>query len=598
MNDATEFESSLAGAIDFFQNLHRKLGALEADSGTQYDRLHAVATTVATLEQDRQQIRQSLATLASDLRAQSVVLRQELNTLEQRIVPVARIEPLEEQLERHQTQLGLMERTARTGQERLEQFAVQVEAQCQRLFQFETALETRDRNSQSILHGLTELRTELEQHTQALDTLNQAVESGESARMRLETRQNRLDELAEFSIAARQELQKQQERLKHLEILMGKVSADTNSTRQVLNALQTDLTTQSDTLRELDQNWHESLAACQTHLSQLQTILTRSGPEAQSSTGDSNPSFSGARIELAPLRETLASQARALADLREVTQQQFADLNTQIENQRLESQDASERIGRIQQDIQRYQAEQSSPAPAIEYPVPLPETSAPETGQLRQDLDTLQEMVTALATRLIGQAQTFGDYFEQFRGLNADIRDLQQQFGKLESPPRQLSALERGLAVQEQELILLKDAIRQIQAESPSSEVDLRQTGHDSRIAGLEARLGEQSEHLTGLTATIETIQTEVRVTQEKVVTLATNVVEWIQEFQHQLAASETTQSERLQGVDQELVRLRATLETLETQRKSRRWFSMPATFSILVLAVGTALLVILAQAI
>ena len=128
--------------------------------------------------------------------------------------------------------------------------------------------------------------------------------------------------------------------------------------------------------------------------------------------------------------------------------------------------------------------------------------------------------------------------------------------------------------------------------------MDLRQTGHDSRIAGLETRLGEQSEHLTGLTATIETIQTEVRVTQEKVVTLATNVVEWIQEFQHQLAASETTQNERLQGVDQELVRLRATLETLETQRKSRRWFSMPATFSILVLAVGTALLVILAQAI
>ncbi|MDS4021314.1 MAG: hypothetical protein RKR03_12515 [Candidatus Competibacter sp.] len=598
MNDPTEFESSLAGAIDFFQNLRRKLGALEADSGAQYDRLHAVATTVATLEQDRQQIRQSLATLAGDLRAQSIVLRQELNTLEQRIVPVARIEPLEEQLENHQTQLGLMERTARTGQERLEQFAAQVEAHYQRLLQFETALETRDRDSQSILHGLTELRTELEQHTQALDTLSQAVESGESARMRLETRQNRLDELAELSIAARQELQKQQERLKHLEILMGKVSADTNSTRQVLNVLQTDLTTQSDTLRELDQNWRESLAACQTHPSQPQILLTGFGLEAQAPTDDSSASLSGARIELAPLRETLASQARALADLREVTRQQFADLSTRIENQRLEYQDASERIGHLQQDIQRYQAEQSSPAPAIEHPAPFPETSTPEARQLRQDLDTLQEMVTALATRLIGQAQTFGDYFEQFRGLNADIRDLQQQFGKLESPPRQLSALERGLAVQEQELILLKDAIRQIQADSPSFEADLRQAGHDSRIAELETRLGERSEHLTGLTTTIETIQTEVRVTQEKVVTLATNVVEWIQEFQHQLAASETTQNERLQGVDQELVRLRATLETLETQRKSRRWFSMPATFSILVLAVGTALLVILAQAI
>ncbi len=29
MNDATEFESSLAGTIDFFQNLRRKVGVLE-----------------------------------------------------------------------------------------------------------------------------------------------------------------------------------------------------------------------------------------------------------------------------------------------------------------------------------------------------------------------------------------------------------------------------------------------------------------------------------------------------------------------------------------------------------------------------------------
>ena len=53
----------------------------------------------------------------------------------------------------------------------------------------------------------------------------------------------------------RQDLQKQQERLKHLEILMGKVSADTNSIRQILDVLQTNLTNQSDLLRVLNQNW-------------------------------------------------------------------------------------------------------------------------------------------------------------------------------------------------------------------------------------------------------------------------------------------------------------------------------------------------------
>jgi hypothetical protein len=80
--------------------------------------------------------------------------------------------------------------------------------------------------------------------------------------------------------------------------------------------------------------------------------------------------------------------------------------------------------------------------------------------------------------------------------------------------------------------------------------------------------------------------------------TLATDVVAWIQEFQNQLTTRETTEGERLQAIDQEVARLRTTLETLETQRKSRRWFNMPASFSVLVFAAGAASLLVLARAI
>ena len=46
------------------------------------------------------------------------------------------------------------------------------------------------------------------------------------------------------------------------------------------------------------------------------------------------------------------------------------------------------------------------------------------------------------------------------------------------------------------------------------------------------------------------------------------------------MVATENTQSERLQDVEQKLIHLQAALETMEGQRKSRKWFNMPASFT------------------
>ena len=55
-----------------------------------------------------------------------------------------------------------------------------------------------------------------------------------------------------------------------------RLSADTSSTRQILNVLQADLATQSDALRELDQTWREGLASYQDRLSELERIAAES----------------------------------------------------------------------------------------------------------------------------------------------------------------------------------------------------------------------------------------------------------------------------------------------------------------------------------
>jgi hypothetical protein len=92
----------------------------------------------------------------------------------------------------------------------------------------------------------------------------------------------------------------------------------------------------------------------------------------------------------------------------------------------------------------------------------------------------------------------------------------------------------------------------------------------------------------------IDAIRADAKNTQTKVITMAGNVMKRIFEFQNQLTATETAHATRLQEAEQKLIQLQAALETLETQHRPRRWFSMPAIFTHLTLTVGAAFLAVL----
>ncbi|HRD50976.1 MAG TPA: hypothetical protein PL166_15455, partial [Candidatus Contendobacter sp.] len=377
MNDATELESSLDGAIGFFQNLRRKLGTLEAETSAQQDRLYAIAASVATLQQDWQADHQSLAGLAGDSHAQAgqlaeliagfqqdqqhlqqtlatlaADLRQEWQAaLEQRAAPTAQIEALEQQISgqaremhslllsiqalshdarttrdgvkalesqigQHDSHLEQLAHTVKSNQERLEQLGASAETQSQCLQRLESALDTlsqaTETGAEAVREQIEEQQTRFDDLTGSLATVWQDAQTlQETVREQFEEQQARFDDLTgslatlwqdaqtlqeevgrlsgEFEAQRhagvdagqiRQDLQKQQERLKHLETLMGKVSADTNSTRQILNVLQTDLTNQSDLLRELDQNWRDTLAAVQDHPGSAATLIAAPPPPA------------------------------------------------------------------------------------------------------------------------------------------------------------------------------------------------------------------------------------------------------------------------------------------------------------------------------
>ena len=892
MNDATEFESSLAGTIDFFQNLRRKLGVLEAEAGAQHELLRTVAASVASFQHDRQadrqtlaalagnfetqtaqlvklqtdvrllgeelaqvetlagglrqdqeQARQTLATLVEDVRTQGTTLRQELESdLEHRIVPIARVAALEEQL------------TARAGEMDGLLAAFQTSNQEARTVQSRmTALESRfeqiDRNARSITGTLTDLSAAVERHERTRDVLDRLVEASEAIEPQLQMQRTRLDELAESSTEVRQDLQevrrdfsrltgelesqrqtlaetgqtrqdlqKQQDRLKYLETLVTKVSADTSSTRQILNVLQSDLAVQSDTLRELDQTWREGLTAYQDRLTLLESTVAESALHARSPSQEPSPaasaqespfldaaeespfldtaeespflepqqespflepqqespflepqqespflepqqespflvavndqadetpptmpaiererfdelaaslasareeqqelrgelaaSLASAREEqqelrlelttvqntlatqydyltnlrdiladqlasqqqrlgeleaglatlrqapsgaadsdLQPLKEALATQqgtleqlrhavehqlhdqrqrleeieaalgnlsqapapapeadlqplhdafaehAGTMNHLRENTQQQFGALTATLDKQQLELQEVVERIDLIQRDIERIQRQPTAPEPLAERRHGLDADDA-YAQELRQHLETLQDSVTLLETRLTGQAQAFSSNFEQFQGLNTDIQDLQQQVANLESSPR-LDTLEQGLAGQERDIAQLADSLQQIKLDSQQIGEAIRQDGRDSAIAELEEKLNAQQEQLSGISATVDAMRADAKATQEKVLTMAANVAQRIHEFQNQLMAAKTAQGEQLQEVEQKLIMLQAAVETMETHRKPRRWFSMPATFTTIAFTVGAAFLAVLAQ--
>ncbi len=156
-----------------------------------------------------------------------------------------------------------------------------------------------------------------------------------------------------------------------------------------------------------------------------------------------------------------------------------------------------------------------------------------------------------------------------------------------------MTALEQNLADQEQDVAQLKDALQQIQTDAQQLFEATLQQGGVPQVIDLEARLVGQSEQLNALNAILETVCADAKATQDKVVTMASNVAKRMHEFQNQMTTIETTQGERLQELEQKIIWLQAALETAENQRKSRRWFSMPASFTIVVLTVGATLLAI-----
>ena len=665
-NDANEFDSSLDGAIGFFQNLRRKLGTLEQDASVQHDRLHAIAASIAHLEQGRQidqqtfaalaghleaqtaqltelradgrlldeqldaiealvacfqqtqeQLRHQLATLAGDWQAQQADLRQDLEaTLEQRASAeqVAALETQlarqaedlrnllasaqilsqdtrvirdrsaghESRLEQHHGQIGQLETAVRTSQAQLGQFNNLAETQYQHLHRLESALGAIDQNVRSFGQVADSLKTTLDRHDHALDTLYQAVETHETAQRQWREQQGRLDEFADALDArcqesqtlqqglaqvrdefetqhqtlhearqTRQDVQKQQDRLKHLETLTSKLSADTNSTRQILNILQSDLITQSDTLRELDEHWQATLEAYQSTALPSETSAQSPVPPDSSPDAVPNQSPTATIIEAEELNELKAGIAavqesgqdlrQSLSDVQHVLTQQderFIELQNALQDQ------LNTQQGRIDHWETALAPLRDAPAgtDAAAEIAPLRDTLAAQADALHDLRETAQQH-TATLTQALELQQ--GDV----RETAATVEDLQQEVGEL----RQILTRLEATADQQQ--------------------------------------LGTQFAQLNDA---IDAIRTDAKNTQAKVITMAGNVMKRIFEFQNQLTATETAHATRLQEAEQKLIQLQAALETLETQRRPRRWFSVPAMFTHLTLTVGTAFLAVL----
>ncbi|MCC9002940.1 MAG: hypothetical protein LM549_10015, partial [Candidatus Competibacter sp.] len=843
MNDATELESSLAGTIDFFQNMRRKLGALEAETGAQHELLRTVVTSVASFQQDRQADRQTLATLTGNVETQTAQLARlqtDIRLLDEQLDQVeALVSGLQQDRQQAQQTLAtlatdLQTQTAGNAREidglvaSLQTSDQEIKAVRERVTALESRLESLDQTAQSITGTLADLSATIERQEQEQISLGQAVEANNAIGSQLQTQQTRLDELADSSstlhqelqtvrqgfshllteletqrhalaetVQTRQELQKHQDRQKYLETLINKVSADTSSTRQILNVLQSDLAIQSDTLRELDQTWREGLTTYQERLSHLENTIAGSGSHASIGLASSpstalsfqEPPLSAPvqpespfldaqpespfldaqpespfldaqpespfldavtekateipltelpieqeridelttalaaareeqvglrnelttalattceeqqelRLELTAVQETLSTQHEFLTNLRDIlaqqlqmqqqrlgelestldtlrqtpaeaaeidllplqdaltnhagildrlqksveqqlqaqhqrlddlesalsnlsqvptpaleiadlqplhsglaeqaetleqlqwnTQQQFGTLTTTIDNQRAGLQEITDRIGNLQYEIEQIQQQTLVGSAADQHArAELDDTQAQES---RQDLEALQEAVTTLETRLTGQAQAFSSNFEQFQGLSTDLQALQQHIENLESS-RRLGIVEQVLAAQGQTVAQLTDDLQQIKQDSQQLAEIAQNDTQGPKIAELTEQLDRQQEQLTDLSAVMDTIRTDSKATQEKVLNMAANVAQRIHEFQNQLLAAKTAQGEQLQDLEQKLILLQAAVETMETQRKPRRWFSMPATFTTIAFTVGAAFL-------
>jgi|GEM_PF-1777676 len=624
MNDATELEPSLAGAIDFFQNLHRKMRVLETDTSTWHGQLRTLSDTLTTLDQDRQSDRQTLITLSGDLRTQetrltqlqtdsqaldkqlttvetlvarfqeeqqearqalaalSNDLRQELQSMLTQAEPAERMSALEtrvasqtrEQLsllgalqtleksagtlqsrmtaldfriEQHQEQFGALEKADRNHQQHLKEFSSIVEAQHKRLLQLEIMLENLDQGAQSTMQLLNALKTDLKRHDQALASLDQITEASETATRQLQDQQSRLDQLTESSSAARkeitflktcfeeqrqgladaarirQELQKQQERVKHLETLVGKVSADTNSTRQILNVLQTDLTTQNDTLRELDQNWRESLSSYHDRLNQLEGAVSSPMAPAEAlpleSTGKASApalmeparfealeqalagtheQYEGLRAHLDELRQTLTTQGETLNETQELAWSQIQDLQ--------------ERLSEAEATLDSLHAA----------------SAAEPTG----DAET-ETALNSLRQDLTAQAETLNETQElawsQIQNLQERLSEAEATLDQIGQAPAETQAgldLEAVLAPLRQELSTHADAFNALR--------DVTQQQFVAINDALEIRQ-QESREIAGQVGQLQTV------TLEELRHAGQAQIQQIQALQHRLDATEAT---------------------------------------------------------
>ncbi|HRF42945.1 MAG TPA: hypothetical protein PLD30_01730, partial [Candidatus Competibacteraceae bacterium] len=360
-------------------------------------------------------------------------------------------------------------------------------------------------------------------------------------------------------------------------------------TETALNQLRQDLSAQAGTLDETQQLAWSQIQDLQQRLSEAEAALDslHTAPAAEPSTR------ADTEAALDQLRHDLSAQAGTLSQLQDTTQQQVADLSATLESRQQASLEIAGQLDNLQQEIQKIQQQPASDTTLVEQRLETVETYS---QKLQEDLESFQDTVTALESRLSSQSQAFSGNFEQFRSLNTEIHALQQKIAQM-GPPQQLGDIEQELITHQQDIAQLREAVEQIQADSQQREEMIQQGGAESPFAEITARLDEQQEQMNKLAATVETVRVDAKSTQETVVTMATNVAKRIHEIQNLLIATETTQGERLQDVEQKLIWLQAAFETMENQKtKPRRWFSMPASLTSILLTVGASSVALLAE--
>jgi len=387
-----------------------------------------------------------------------------------------------------------------------------------------------------------------------------------------------------------QQWQSQQAQLNQLEAALAELqnvpASESAATAADLTTVQDALTTQAHSLSDLQQSLQQQWQSQQAQLNQLEAALA----ELQNAPA---PEANNVATDVAEVHETLVIQTSAINDLREVTQRRFGVL----ENRQLDLQHTVESLSEWHQAIDDVRQQLAQLDSAItQQPQAANTDDAPES-EFRHELNVLQQALTELEARVAGQTQAFSGNFDQFRALRTEIQSLQHNIAGFDALPGQLHSFGQMVNAQDRQISQIKEAVEYLQQDFQQRN-EANPTDSNSSFEELTAQIDQQREQMEQLTATLETIQSESRLTQEKVVTMATNVAKRIFELQNQLTASETVQSERLQDAEQKIIQLQAAIEMLQTPTKSRRWFKMPATLATVALTVGATFLGILAQVI